>query len=245
MKTYIHSLYSIVLILSLFSCSKDDNSAPAEVQLGSITGSVNLFGPRGGFASDENMLVSIEGSNPLITTLTNEDGNYSFENLPYGRYDLRFEKEGFGTFKRGDIIHQNEETVIELPENLSEKSATGVSQLTISETNTGVIISLVTSPPANTFNERYVRLFFNIGSETSPTIFEYFTPVLRAEFTPFMLSFTFQEFEELGFISGAPIFIRAYGESLFSNEYIDPNNGDRIFPNINLDTTNSVMFVMP
>lgn len=249
MKTYIYQFYSLVFILLLFSCSRENNTI-TEIEIGSITGEVNLFSSRGGFASDENMQITIEGSNiqgsnPLFTVFTDSVGNYTFEDMPYGRYDLRFEKEGFGIFKRGDIIHQSEETIIELPETLSKKSTTGITQLTLSETETGIIISLVTSPPANTFNERYVRIFFNIGSETSPTIFEYFTPVLRAEFTPYIQSFTFEEFESLGFIPGATIFIKAYGESLFSNEYIDPNNGDMIFPNINPNTTSSVSFIMP
>ncbi|MEP0264519.1 carboxypeptidase-like regulatory domain-containing protein [Dokdonia sp.] len=244
MKTYIYQFYSFVFILLLLSCSKESNTT-TEIETGSITGEVNLFSSRGGFAPDENMQVTIEGSDLLLTVFTDSIGEYTFEDIPYGRYDLRFEKEGFGTFKRGDIIHQNEETIIELPENLSRESTTGITQLTLSETETGITISLVTSPPANSFSERYARLFFNIGSETSSTIFGYFTPVLRVESTPYVQSFTFEEFESLGFISGAPIFIKAYGESLFSNEYIDPNNGDRIFPNINPNTTSNVSFIMP
>jgi len=241
MKAYIH--YAIIILL--LSCSNNKEEEIEVIETGVITGTVKLFESRGGYAPDENMRVSIEGSDPVISVFTDTIGNYKFNDLPHDRYNLRFEKEGFGTFKRGDIIHQNEETTIEAFEILGKKSTTEISQLQLFETETGITLSVTTSPLAHTTNIRYVRLFFNIGSEANDQIFEYFTPVLQAEFTPFIRQYTFEEFEELGFISGATIYIKAYGESLISNEYNDPNNGAFIFPNLNPNTSTSVSFVMP
>ena len=140
---------------------------------------------------------------------------------------------------------QNEETVIEAFETLGRKSTTEITQLQLTETENGFVLAIVTSPPSHTLDERYVRIFFNIGSEATYETFEYFTPVLRSEFTPFFRQYTFQEFEEVGFISGATIHIKAYGESLLSNEYVDPNNGNLIFPNINPNTSTGASFIMP
>lgn len=240
MRVYI---FYIIIPLLFFSCSSEEEID--QIEIGSITGTVKLFTSRGGYSPDDNMQVSIQGTSPLMTTLTNQNGNYRFDSLPYGRYDLQFEKEGFGTFKRGDIIHQHEETAIVAFETLGKKSTTEINQLQISETDTGITLSIVTSPPAHTSNIRYIRVFFNIGSEASNHIFGYFTPILQTEFTPFTQHYTFDEFENLGFISGATIHIKAYGESLFSNEYNDPNNGDFIFPNLNSNTTSGVSFIMP
>lgn len=237
------SIFYIIIPLLFFSCSSEEKNDPIEI--GSITGTVDLFTSRGGYSPNDGMQVSLQGTSPLITALTNQDGNYRFDSIPYGRYDLQFEKEDFGTFKRGDIIHQREETTIEAFERLGRKSTTEIHQLQISETATGITLSIVTSPPAHTANIRYVRVFFNIGSEASNHIFGYFSPVLQAEFTPFIQHYTFEEFHNLGFISGATIHIKAYGESLLSNEYNDPNNGDFIFPNLNGHTTSGVSFIMP
>ena len=230
--------------LLLFSCSNEKEEENI-IETGSITGTVKLFTSRGGFYPNEDMRVTLEGTDPVISVLTDTNGSYRFDDLPHGRYDLRFEKEGFGTFKRGDIVHINEETNLEAFETLGKKSTTEISSLQLFETDTGITLSLNTSPPSHTTNIRYVRIFFNIGSEASNQIFEYFTPVLQSEFTPFFRQYTYEEFEELGFISGATIHIKAYGESLLSNEYNDPNNGAFIFPNLNPNTTTGISFVMP
>ncbi|MFT5892189.1 MAG: hypothetical protein ACI9Y7_002299 [Dokdonia sp.] len=240
MRVYI---FYIIIPLLFFSCSSEEKTD--QIGIGSITGTVKLFTSRGGHSPNDNMRVSIEGTSPLITILTDQNGSYRFDNLPYGRYDLQFEKEGFGTFIRGNILHQQEETAIVAFETLGEKSTTEINQLQLFETDTGITLSIVTSPPAHTANIRYIRVFFNIGSEASNHIFGYFTPILQAEFTPFIQHYTFDEFEDLGFISGATIHIKAYGESLLSNEYNDPNNGDFIFPNLNSNTTSGVSFIMP
>jgi hypothetical protein len=62
---------------------------------------------------------------------------------------------------------------------------------------------------------------------------------------PAVLTISGQELNELGFASGSILYARVYGDSYYSNDYDDPNEGRRIFPNLLEDTAQSVQFQVP
>ena len=95
------------LILMLFllgtSCSdSNDNDQPTPTSA-NITGSVNLFDDGVTEIDNSNMTVSVEGSS--ISAITNDSGQFTLSNVPFGTITLVYEKNGYGTFKKFNIVH--------------------------------------------------------------------------------------------------------------------------------------------
>lgn len=244
MKTIPALLFSLFLLLA---CDRDRGDVPP-LDLngeGTITGIAKLFTANGNGLSSEGMRITISNIDPPISAITDVDGFYTLENVPYGIYDLAFEKEGFGTFKKGDIVHTDPETFIEERAFLGRKSTTSITQMTVTTTATEVTISYRTSPPSSDANIHFARIFFHTSSDVSDNIQSAFTNVIFTNRTPFNAVFTYEQIRDFGIPPGATVYALAYGESFFSNSYKDPDNGIDIFPNLNPNTTSPVSFVIP
>jgi hypothetical protein len=102
------NLAGICFILVLFAgCKKDE-----EIIKGSITGMVlyvdqyhseNSLYTRVGLADAVVSLYS--DSTFLNTTLSDQNGNYTFTNVPYGKYDIRLQKQGFVTYQPSYLLY--------------------------------------------------------------------------------------------------------------------------------------------
>jgi hypothetical protein len=74
-----------IIVIATVSCSSDDsNDEP--ITKANITGSVNLYDEGTTVLDDSNMLVKLVGTNPLITALTNSNGQFVLEDVPFGTY---------------------------------------------------------------------------------------------------------------------------------------------------------------
>lgn len=231
----------------MLSCDSDKGEvSPLDLDGdGVITGVAKLFTANGNGLTSEGMRISIINSDPPISALTDIDGFYTLENVPYGIYDLVFEKDGFGTFKKGDIVHTDPETFIEERTFLGRKSTTSITAMQVSTTATEVTISYRTDPPSSDANIHFTRIFFHTSSDVSDNIQSAFTSVIFTNRTPFNAVFTYEQIRDFGIPPGATVYALAYGESFFSNFYKDPNNGIDTFPNLNPNTTTPVSFVLP
>jgi len=49
----------------------------------------------------------------------------------------------------------------------------------------------------------------------------------------------------MGFASGSTVYVKIYGESFYGNDYDEPNQNIRVFPNLNLDSAEAVSFEVP
>jgi hypothetical protein len=237
-------LFSLAFI-SLFSCKKETIEIPAPTLLYDISGSVSLYDDGVTMVSDSGMLVSIEGSNPLVSATTDANGDFRLEEVEKGTYTLSYSKTGYGTYKIFGVDHTtNDPTIITMTPSLGQKSATQVSMTQANVINDTVVITANTNPAGNIGTSVYTRLLFSKNSNLGAMNFEYFTPVYVSNNNPISIRFSAAELISFGFQKGDKIYVNVSGESFWGNDYFDPNMGHQIFPNL-LYSAEIVDFIVP
>lgn len=233
-----------ILAIATVSCSSDDsNDEP--ITKANITGSVNLYDEGTTVLDDSNMLVKVVGTNPLITALTNSNGQFVLEDVPFGTYTIEYEKAQYGVFKKFNFNHQGNANVITEIPSLGRTSSTQVTDLQVNVTNGQAVFSITTSPAGNNSNRRYVRYFLSTSSTVNNTNFMYYSPVFVSQINPYQSIITQSNLINAGFTSGQTVYVKAYGDSYWSNEYFDVNLNKKVFPNLNTNSANAVSFVVP
>lgn len=243
--------FATLLILSSFvftSCNDDDdtNNEPGATTA-DIVGSVNLYDEATTQISDSGMTVEIEGVLPLISAITDFEGDFTLSNVPFGTYTLIYSKTGYGTYKRLDVVHTNtgSPTPLTTAPSLGQSSSTQVTDLSASPDGGEVVLSITTDPAGNSGNTRYVRYFLSASSSVSDENYSFVSEVLISQINPKETSLTVNEFSKAGFSSGQTVYAKAYGDSFWSNEYEDSDLGRTIFPNLNATSAGAVSFVVP
>ncbi len=233
-----------ILAIATVSCSSDDsNNDP--ITKANITGSVNLYDEGTTLLDESNMLVKVVGTNPLITALTNSNGQFVLEDVPFGTYTIEYEKAQYGVFKKFNFSHQgNANAITEIP-SLGKTSSTEITDLLINIVNGQVVFSITTSPAGNNSNKRYVRYFLSTSATVSNSNYMYHSPTFISQINPYQSTLTQTELINAGFTSGQTVYVKAYGDSYWSNEYFDVSLNKKVFPNLNTNSANAVSFVVP
>jgi hypothetical protein len=238
----------VALILFMASCSTEDKEIIPEIPTkGTIEGSVNLYDEKTGPLDNSGMKVTVEGLTPKISTLTDEEGRYRLEEVPFGTYTLVFEKEGYGTYKRFNIKHAVSESstfVLNAP-SLGQKSSTKITKVEATVSGEDVTLSVTTETNSNISNPLYVRYFMSTSATVSSEDYMFDSETLWIAINPKEFTWSRSVLEERGFTSGQTVYVRVYGNSFWSNEYIDVDLNKKIFPNLNKNTVSAVSFVVP
>lgn len=226
------SLFVLLFSLVAVSCKKDNTPYPV-ITLGNITGSVTLYNERNNqLPSSAGMTVTIEGT--AFSTTTAANGSYSFTGVPNDVYTITYSKEGFGTYKLIGYAHTasgNSSSVVP-SKSLGQLSTTTVEgHFALSYTDS-VRIGANINPPASGSQRRGYRIFFSDTAPVSKDNYKSYTPVYSTANTPSVM-FGKDEFIAMGFAPGSTVYFRFYGDSFFSNEYLDESTGKMVFPNLN------------
>jgi hypothetical protein len=238
------NILMFILTLGLMSCSSDDSDNEV-ITKANITGSVNLYDEGTAQLDKSNMLVKVNGTNPLITALTNSNGQFVLEDVPFGTYTIEYEKEQYGNFKKFNVVHQGGATAITATPSLGKLSSTEVTDLQVSVASNQVVLSITTNPAGNTSNRRYLRYFLSTNANVSNVNYMYYSATYVAQINPFQVTLSQTDLINAGFSSGQTVYVKAYGDSFWSNEYLDANLNKMIFPNLNMNVVNAVSFVVP
>ena len=237
---------ALVLIGSivLSSCGGDDGDITQPTPTaGNISGEVNLYDEGTTEIDGSGMTIRLEGTSSSATT--DASGNFVLTDVPFGSYTLVFEKGGYGTFRSFDFEHRSEITFVVPNPSLGQSSTTSITDLTVSSDGTTVTVGATTDPEASIGNTRYVRFFFSTTSDVSSEDYDAVLETIQVQITPYNLNLTAASLEALGFTSGQTVYVRAYGESFWSNQYDDPDLGRTVFPNLNMTSAAAVSLEVP
>lgn len=239
-------IFGIIVFLSIFifsSCDGEDNdTTPPVPTKATIKGSVNLFNEGTEQITSAGMKVSVAGTS--ISSLTNSEGNFELFDVPFGARTLIYEKADYGTYKKF-IPDFNGDLIIGEAPSLGKKSKTKVITGSVSFEGTDVIVAFVTEG-TNT-PKRYMRYFLGTDQTVTKDNYTVVTGIFESDANnnPSRHRFTQQELNDFGFASGTQVFVKAYGESHWGNSYEDTDLNQQIFPNLNENSAESVMFMVP
>jgi hypothetical protein len=237
--------FGLIVLLEFTSCRKGVNQTQEPITKANIVGSVNLYNEGTTQIDNSNMTVKVEGTTPAISAKTNTNGNFTLSDVPFGTYTILYEKSGFGTFKKFNIEHNNNATTILSTPSIGEISTTQITNLQASVSGNDILISVTTNPAGNNSNTRYIRYFLSTDSNVSNEKYTYFSPSLVSRINPKEITLSNIDLTNAGFSKGKTVFVKVYGDSFWSNEYVDPFLSRNVFPNLNMSSTNSVSFIVP
>lgn len=237
----------LLLLFAFLACKKSnqDNTVPATSA--DITGFVNLYDEKISRLSNDGMVVSIEGSSPLISATTDTSGKYELLNVPFGTYTLVYQKAGYGTYKRPGVVHSTNgsPTFLTTTPSLGKLSTTKVTMLTGSQIGSNISIAVTTNPAGSIGNTRYIRYFISPDSTVSKDNYSYASSGLVSQINPYQITLSSNNLTSWGFTSGQTLYIKVYGDSFWGNEYQDSTLGRKIFPNLNATSANAISFIVP
>jgi hypothetical protein len=234
-----------MFILVILSCAKDKNTDPTPITKSDITGYVHLYDEGITEVDYSGMDVSLVGTIPIVSTKTDANGFFRLSDVYFGKYTLVYEKSGFGTFKKFDVDHNNNITTILNTSSLGYKSTTAITNLNANVIGDEVILSVTTNPAGSLGNTRYIRYFLSINSNVSDVNYSYYSPGLISQINPKDITLSKNDLINAGFLSGTTVYVKVYGDSFWSNDYTDPDLNRKVFPNLNINSSNTVYFVVP
>lgn len=244
----------VVIALFIFSCKNGEESTTTpELKNGRINGSVDLTDEFGTLLPfDSGMIVTALNTMNSYVVLTDTLGNFSLNDIIPGTYTINYSKNGFGTYKRFNVVvpSTGAPTILANTNVLGQRSTTLISALNVNydTTNAKFNFPCIVNPTPSIAQQRGIRLFFGLSNSVSSTNYIY-TP---AQFYTAQTSngeiknFSPAALTSNGFNSGDISWVIAYGESLVTNSYADSSSGNPIYPNINSSNPSNVFgFIIP
>ena len=236
-------------LLTSSSCKKEEECEYPNLTMADIKGTVQLFDDAEEGLDKSGMAVTIfdaSGITPAFTDTSDANGNYTLKDVPFGVYTLYFQKQGYGTLLFG-VDHKNECRLSTDVQKLylGQKSTTNITSYSAATVAAHVELEITVYPAGTPENPRYLRLFFNDGSDVSNSAYVYQSGLLFTESNTLSVSLSVGELHGFGFISGQLMYSKAYGDSFYSNEYFDVVLERSIYPNTNIVTPPNVEFIVP
>ncbi len=240
---------ALMSLLGIWSCggNSDDPKPPDPPTAANITGSVNLYDEGIIEVDNSGMKIIVVGGTPEISANTDADGKFTLNDVPFGDYSIKYEKTGYGTYRIFGVDHKDTggpTDITEIP-SLGQVSTTKVTDLTVSVSGDEATIPTTTDPAGNSGNTRYLRYFFHTDNTVSNITYTTVSETFEAKINPSNHKVSKSDLNDMGFASGSTVFVKAYGESFYSNDYEDPDSDNMIFPNLNENSADAVSFVVP
>jgi hypothetical protein len=213
-----------LIVLILAACN--DSQSPAPNFKGTLTGEVSAMDEFENKMDDlANFRIELEGSDPLLSTLSDSTGHFELTNIPTGTYDLKVSKQGYGDCIAQGIMILGGDLPLYLYPRLYETSTTRIENIKLE---------------LDSLSDLYLK---GIGSHNfvlTPQTYIFPTVIYFIHTTPqvssenFLSSGTFIIKSESGslckdklwinselFPSGTTIYAIAYGSIRYNNSYYD------------------------
>jgi hypothetical protein len=201
-------------------------------------------------ASDSGVMVTVFNvGHPGPSAVSTGDGSYTLPSIHTGVYTLTYTGAGLATFVRPEIGFTGGSTQFLGLEDLSTPSTGTVTNLTATPSLSGdtvVITGTIAAPPAGL--GRYVRLFYapTNGVSSGPTSYAV-SATYRVTKAAFVLPITGLDLATLRSTIGAgnTAYLVAYGDSYYTDAYVDTTSGNTVYPNVSTTPSNVVAFNIP
>ncbi len=237
---------SFIFILLLHNSCKKENNQTEPITEADIAGSVNLFDDGTNKLDGAGMTISIEDADPALVTVTNTKGEFTLKDIPFGKYNIIYSKTGYGTYKIFGIDHTGGEcgctTVIREIPSLGKKSTSRVNSLSASPSGLDVILTLSVTPAPDADNPGYIRLFFHSEAKVGYTNYLEFLGHYEIKSDPAEIKLSQSDLKDMGFLKGSSVYVIAYCDSYYTNEYVNPEENMMVFPNLSMKSSMPVNF---
>jgi hypothetical protein len=243
------ALVAAAVIPLASACSSDSASGPS--LSGSWHGFVTMHDEFGvPLTNDSGVVVTVSNNGHTgPSTLSSATGSYTLDDMRTGTYTLTYSGVGIGTFLRPEIAFIGGGTQflgIQGLSTASTASVTGLAATSSVSAGTLKITGSIAPPPAGL--SRLVRLFFGSASTVSAaaadyslsTSFKTTTGVLSVAITDTTLANL-----RAAFGTGTPAYVIGYGDSFFTDSYVDTATGNTVYPNVSTTPSNIVAFIVP
>ena len=233
------------IICSIFCISAcgggDDGPTDPPVTDGDISGGVNLYDDKNIPLPNDGMTVTIVGRSE--SAVTDAEGRFRLEGVPFGSYQLRYEKNGFGTFIGPEFEHEandNGITFITDSPSLGQISTTIITNGSAALDGNDFLLTVESEPGGNNQDPVYVSIFLRGSDDVSNENNSAVIGPLQIAINPFNIRITQQQLLEFGFSADETVYIKVYGDSFFANNYerlgstIHPNANQNASPTMNL-----------
>lgn len=241
----INSLIVILITLSFFACNKDEEEKKETTS--SISGKVALYDEGQTSADNSDMTVTVEGTSPLITSKTDGSGEFTIENVPFGTYNLLFDKTGYGTYKYFDASLTETGGTLNLSGTfeLGQQSNLIITDFMVHISHGSIDYTGTIHPAGTADNPKYARIFYSADSTVSSSNYTYYSEAYEISANAFEFPIVSEKLYDEGFASGTTVYLKIYGDAYWNNSYEDPISGDMVFPNLSPDSPETVSFVIP
>lgn len=227
---------------------KGDQGEKAPVLTGNITGYVRVLGEFGKeFTDKSGVTVTIDGSNPVKSAVTNAQGGFELTNVAEGIYLLVYTKTGFGTFKRF-VVHPGGSVANFLTTvTIGQIPSLAVTDLALTFTSPTIVqitgnltgtpqgssrIRLYMSTDPNVTDKNYMLSITLLNSSTTTAF------TLNTSYSSFITPLNFD-----GISTGTTIYVRAYVGNAESS-YTDSVTGLTVFPSVGAGS-NVTTYIVP
>jgi 3D (Asp-Asp-Asp) domain-containing protein len=241
---FILILSAIIFLSLLSSCEKEESTTP---QLkGTLIGWATLNDEFANRISDKSgVIVTVDGTNPLLTATTDSTGKYQIDNLPEGTYNLICTKSGFATYKviGLQVVGGNMPRVQNI--SLTQPSTTVISNISVKDSSNKISYmqySVATNAASGTIFD--IRYFISTSDSVSSINYQY-TGAVGIRFSANMVQqFAVATINNI-FPSGTLVYVIAYGETSTDATYTDITTGLTIYPALNSQASNIASFIVP
>jgi len=254
-------LFTVFISCSLLlfhACKKSSIEQPGL----ELKSSALLFDESGRSVDNSGMIVSVENSNPLISTATDFRGNFVLPLDPaLTSFTLVYSKPQFGTFKRyftkdgsGKLYYWDLNNKFQTDQTIEELG--NISTVTINSFHAKIIGDTLkitcNISSLNNFGEKYILILtqkdlpgISINTVDKTRINWSHKIAVKNGDNTFNFCLKCSAICN-DWVSGNTIYLTAYGDSYYSNSYVDRSNNNLILPNLNVNSSlTPVSIVMP
>jgi len=232
-------VFTFFILLLNVACEKETEY---EVLSGQLIGYVSLFDSnRNGLSDNSGVEVIVEGSNPQLKTLTDEDGKYIFDNLKSGIYNIVFKKESYCQPKiiSYQFVGGNKPTIINEAA-LYRQSSFQIDSLKITDYERQFNITFKVNAKVSNHNNSSSFCRYYLSNKPDVSFKNYITTDIGySVFGNQDISFYLQ-IDTLKYPIGSELYMIMYPATEIDQFYTDINTGNRIYTSVNINNPSEV-----